>query len=257
MRLFDSHTHLTDERLAPRLAGLLRRARDAGVVGSVTVATGPADAEAARRIARAKHPLRVWATAGIHPHDAGKASPEALALVEAHARAPEVVALGETGLDYHYEGSPREAQREAWLAHLEIAQRVGKPVVVHTRECDADAARVLRDRGRRVVGVLHCFTGRAELLQAALEAGWYVSFAGIITFSNYRDAEFVRAVPEDRILVETDSPYLAPAPHRGRTNEPAYVGAVLERAAGLRGVRPEALAERTLANALALYQLAL
>lgn len=257
MRLFDSHAHLTDERLGSEVEEVLRRAQAAGVVGCVTIATGPGDAEAARRIAAGSHPVRVWPTAGIHPHEARNATPEVLAAVEMQAAEPDVVAVGETGLDYHYDHSPRDAQREAFRAQLEIAERVGKPLVVHTRECDEDATAIVRERGARVRGVLHCFTGGAELLRAALAAGWYVSFAGIITFTSYRDAEPVRAVPEDRILVETDSPYLAPVPHRGRTNEPAYVRAVLERAAAIRGADPEAFAERTLANALALYGVAL
>lgn len=257
MRLFDSHAHLTDERLADGLSDVFARARDAGVVGCVSIATGPGDAEAARRIAAGSHPVRVWPTAGIHPHEARNATPEVLAAVEMQAAAPDVVAVGETGLDYHYDHSPRDAQHEAFRAQLEIAERVGKPVVVHTRECDADATPIVRERGARVRGVLHCFTGGEDLLRAALDAGWYVSFAGIITFAKFSGAERLRAVPDDRLLVETDSPYLAPVPHRGRTNEPAYVRAVLERAAAIRGDDPEALAERTFANALALYGVAL
>ncbi|MBI4513734.1 MAG: TatD family hydrolase [Gemmatimonadetes bacterium] len=257
MRLFDSHAHLTDERLFHRLTEVLERAREAGVVGCVTVAGDLQDTEAARRIAQGDHPVRLWASAGIHPHVASTATPEALAAIEGHARAQEVVAVGETGLDYHTDDSPRDAQRAAFIAHLEIAERVGKPVVVHTRECDADAAAAIRERGSRVRGVLHCFTGGAELVRAALDAGWYVSFAGIVTFPRFAGADLLRAVPDDRILVETDSPYLAPVPHRGRVNEPAYVRHVVERAAAVRGVAPETLGERAFANALAFYGVAL
>ena len=257
MRLFDSHAHLTDERLAAGLSDILVRAREAGVVGCVSVATGPGDAEAARRVAAGANAVRVWPTAGIHPHEARNATAEVLAAVEMQAAAPDVVAVGETGLDYHYDHSPRDAQLDAFRAQLEIAARVGKPVVVHTRECDADAVPIVREHGARVRGVLHCFTGGDDLLRAALDAGWYVSFAGIITFPKYAGADVVRAVPDDRLLVETDSPFLAPVPHRGRTNEPAYVRAVLERAAAIRGVEPEALAQQTVANALALYGVAL
>ncbi len=257
MRLFDSHAHLTDERFAPDLAEVLGRAKEAGVVGCVTVASDPEDAEAARELACGDLPIPVWATAGLHPHEARGATADRLDRIEVQARAPEVVAVGETGLDYHYDHSPRDAQRESFRAQLEIGERVGKPVVVHTRECDADALGILRERGARVSGVLHCFTGGEALLRAALEIGWYVSFAGIITFSNFGSAALLRAVPDDRLLVETDSPYLAPAPHRGRRNEPAHVRAVLERAAALRGVDAESLAERTTRNALALYRVVL
>lgn len=257
MRLFDSHAHLTDARLSDRLSEVLRRAGEAGVVACVTVAGDPDDALAARRLARGDYPVRLWATAGIHPHVAWTATPEALARVEEHARAPEVVAIGETGLDYHYDHSPREAQRAAFLAHLEIAERVGKPLVVHTRECDADAIAILRERGSAVPGVLHCFSGGADLLDAALDAGWRISFAGIITFPRFGDPELVRAVPDDRLLFETDSPYLAPVPHRGRVNEPAHLRLVVERAAALREVDPGRLAEQSLLNALAFYGVAL
>jgi TatD DNase family protein len=258
VRLFDSHCHLTDERFADDRAAVLARARAAGVLGCVTVASDPDDADRARALAResAAGPVRVWATAGIHPHAAAAATPDALARVESLGAAPEVVAVGETGLDYHYLRAPRDAQRASFAAHLEIAERAGKPVVVHTRSCDGDAVEFLRGPGRRVRGVLHAFTGGDELLRAALDAGWYVSFAGIVTFRNFAGAAQVRAVPDDRLLVETDSPYLAPVPHRGRRNEPAYVRAVLETVAAIRGADPAALAERTCANALAFYGVA-
>lgn len=248
----DSHAHLSDERLLPDLEGVLERARAAGVEAVVTVGTHREDW---RRVAdlAARHP-QVHAVAGVHPHTADQATPEALAELRALAEERRIVAIGETGLDYFYDNAPREAQRGAFLRHLELARETGLPVVVHTRSADADTADVLAD-ARGVRGVLHCFSGGRALLERAVEAGWYVSFSGMITFRKYADAELVRMVPADRILVETDSPYLAPVPHRGRTNEPSFVPFVAAKAAEIRGEEPAELAAATVRNTRAFYGL--
>jgi TatD DNase family protein len=166
---------------------------------------------------------------------------------------PEIVALGETGLDFHYDRSPRREQTESFEAHLDLAARTGLPVVVHSRSADAETAELIRRHAGRVGGVLHCFSGGAALLRAGLDAGWYVSFSGIVTFRSWADAELVRRVPADRLLIETDSPYLAPVPRRGRRNEPALVAHTCAAVAEIRGEAVEAVAEATCGNARALY----
>jgi TatD DNase family protein len=251
--LFDSHCHLTDEAFAGVADEVVERARQAGVTRLVTVASDVEDAESALALAR-RH-AGVWATAGIHPHVADGADEAALSRVRDLAGEAQVVALGETGLDYHYDNSPRDAQRRAFRGHLELAAETGLPVVLHARDADDDAAAMLRDAGHGVRGVLHCFAGGRGLLETGLEAGWYVSFSGLVSFKSYQGGDLVRSVPEDRLLIETDSPYLAPVPRRGRRNEPAYVARVAEAVAGQRGVAPEHIAEITTRNALRFYQL--
>jgi TatD DNase family protein len=166
-----------------------------------------------------------------------------------------VVAIGETGLDYHYDNSPRDRQRASLAAHLEMGRRLTLPVVVHCREADDDLSTLLRSSGGGTTGVLHCFSSGRALLEQALGMGWYVSFAGMITFSKYADADLIRLVPVDRILVETDSPYLSPVPLRGRRNEPAHVVHTARRAAELRGEEPEEFIAHTVRNARALFKL--
>ncbi len=251
--LFDSHCHLTDERFGGEVDEVVERARKAGVTRLVIVASDAEDAEAALSLAGRYD--GVWATAGIHPHVAGEANEAALSRIRDLAGEAEVVALGETGLDYYYDNSPRDAQRRVFRRHLELAAETGLPVVLHAREADEDAAAMVRDAGRDVRGVLHCFAGGRDLLETGLEAGWYVSFSGLVSFKNYEGAELVRAVPEERLLIETDSPYLAPVPRRGGRNEPAWVAHVAQAVAGHRGVTPEHIAEITTRNALRFYQL--
>lgn len=251
--LFDSHCHLTDGRLIGEVDAVVARAREGGVARMVTIGADPEELDAAVELAARLD--GVWASAGVHPHVAGRADAALFERIAALARREEVVALGETGLDYHYEHSPREAQRRSFLRHLELAAELGLPVVVHSRSADADTAAVLRDAGRAVRGVLHCFAGGRGLLEAALEAGWYISFSGLVTFKNYEGAELVRAVPAERLLIETDSPYLAPVPLRGRRNEPAFVRHVAEGVARLRGETFEAVAGRTARNAARFYGL--
>lgn len=249
---FDAHCHLTDERFADDIGSVIERARDAGVARMVTIASDPDDAVAARDLAR-RHD-GIWTSAGVHPHAAGSVDADVRARITDLTQEPEVVAIGETGLDYHYETFPRNVQRASFAWHLELAAERDLPVVVHSREADADVMAAIRV-AEGVRGVLHCFTGGAALLETALAAGWYVSFAGLVSFHNFKGADLVRAVPDDRILVETDSPYLAPVPHRGKRNEPAYLPEVVKAVARIRGVDATELARQTTRNASIFYRL--
>ncbi|HEX8242437.1 MAG TPA: TatD family hydrolase [Longimicrobium sp.] len=252
MRLIDSHAHLADERILPDVDAVVERARAAGLAGVVTIAT---DAEDARtNLDLAERFGDVWSTAGIHPHVASTSSDQTLAAVRELAAHPRVVALGETGLDYHYDFSPRPAQRTNFARHLELARETGLPVIVHSRESDGDLRALLREAGQGTVGVLHSFSSGRELLEEALAMGWYASFSGMITFKKFESLDFVRLVPADRIMVETDTPYLAPVPHRGKTNEPAFVTHVARRAAEIRGEDADAFAAQTLENTRRFYR---
>ena len=251
--LFDSHLHLTDGRLAGDLEAVLGAARSAGVREMVTVGTSPDDAEAACELASSRQ--GVWATAGLHPHDAREFGPDVHVRLEALAERDEVVAIGETGLDYHYDNSPRDAQRRAFEAQVALAEDAGLPVVVHSRDADEDTAAVIRTAGPGVRGVLHCFTGGDALLDAALEADWYVSFSGIATFGSWDGAGRVARVPSDRLLIETDSPYLAPVPERGHRNEPAFLVHTCRAVAEQRAEEPDRVAASTRAAARRFYGL--
>lgn len=250
---FDSHCHLTDERLRADVGAVLDRARAAGVSRCVTIASDADDAAAALDLARRHDGL--WATAGVHPHAADRADEAALALVTELLDDPLAVAVGETGLDYHYENAPRAEQRRAFDAHLALAARLDLPVVVHSRSADEDTAAAIRAHAGALRGVLHCFAGGRDLFDAGVEAGWWVSFSGLVTFPGYGQLDLAAAVPADRFLIETDSPYLAPVPHRGRTNEPAFVPHVAEAIARARGASVATVAADTTRNALAFYAL--
>jgi len=251
MQLIDSHAHLADERILPHVDAVVVRAREAGLAGIVTIAT---DAEDARtHLGLAERFADVWSTAGIHPHAANTSRDETLAAVRALASHPRVVALGETGLDYHYDFAPREAQRTNFARHLELARETGLPVIVHAREADDDLRAILREAGQGTLGVLHSFSSTRELLEDALAMGWYASFSGMITFKKFDGLDFVRMVPADRIMVETDTPYLAPVPNRGKPNEPAFVVHTARRAAEIRGEDAAEFAARTLENTRRFY----
>jgi TatD DNase family protein len=248
--LFDSHCHLTDERLAAESADVLRRAREVGVTGIVTIASDADDAVAAAAIAGSD--TMVWCTAGVHPHRAAVGLAQ-LPRIRELAAGARCVAIGETGLDYHYDTAPRDVQRASLRAHVELAAETGLPLVVHSREAHDDTTAMLRDLPAGTCGVLHCFSGGAALMDAALAAGWYISFAGMVSFRTFDGADLLRAVPADRLLIETDSPYLAPVPHRGRRNEPAYVRNVAESVAMHLGVAVAAVIESTGSNARTFY----
>ena len=248
---FDSHCHLTDDRFEGEAAAAADRARAAGVERFVIIASDEEDAAEALRLARS---LDAWSTAGIHPHEAARAA-RGLGRVRELAEEDRVVAIGETGLDYYYDNAPRRTQREAFEAQLGLAAETGLPVVVHSRESDDDMIAMIRAVEGSVTGVLHCFAGTPALFEAGVEAGWYVSFSGLVTFPSYGTTDLVAATPPDRLLVETDSPYLAPVPHRGRRNEPAYVVEVTRRVAELLDEPLDAVADRTTRNALTFYRL--
>jgi TatD DNase family protein len=251
--LIDSHCHLADAAFAPDREAVVARAHAAGVGVVVVVADSVDSSEAARALCAGRSDL--VATAGIHPHQASTFDAESARAVEALLAESAVVAVGETGLDYHYDHSPRERQRESFAWHLATAARTGKPVIVHAREADADAARLLQAAPAGVRGVLHCFSAGRDVLDAGLARGFCVSFSGMITFRNWDQRWAVEAVPDAQLLVETDAPYLAPVPHRGARNEPAYVAHTAAKLAELRGTSPEAIADLTSANANRLFGL--
>ncbi|HEX4761734.1 MAG TPA: TatD family hydrolase [Sphingomicrobium sp.] len=254
MRLIDSHCHLNYEGLAERQDEVLENARERGVSGFLNISTR--QKEWADVISVAERNADVWATVGVHPHEAD-AHPDlgAAALVEG-TKHPRVIAIGECGLDYYYDKSDRKAQRERFQAHIEAARETGLPLVVHTREAEEDTAEILGAAVREggVTGVLHCFTGSAELAKKGLDLGFLISLSGIVTFKNARDLQdTARHIPLDSLLVETDSPFLAPVPHRGQTCEPAFVADTAAFVADLRGEEPERLAEATTANFFRLF----
>ena len=246
--LVDTHCHLGDAAFDEDRADVVARARAAGV-GHVVIVAESAAATVRARMLAAQYG---WsATAGVHPHEARHWDAAARVTVEEALADSAVVAVGETGLDYHYDFSPRSEQRRAFADHLELGARFGRPVVVHAREADDDLAAMLRDAGRAAPTViLHSFSAGPAVLDAGLAIGAYFSFSGMITFRNWRRPEILAACPADRLLVETDAPYLAPVPHRGRRNEPAYVQQVVERLAQARDMAPDALGTTTTANAI-------
>lgn len=250
--MFDSHLHLTSEQFSGDVDEVIRRARAAGVSRMVTISTDPHDGREVLALVR-RYPDVLFGTAGLHPHDASAWSEEAEAEIRALLQEPEIVAVGEAGLDFHYDHSPRAIQREAFEAQLDLAAAHDLPIIVHSRDADETMLEVLLDRGNDVRGVLHCFTGGDALLEAGLDAGWYVSFGGITTFNSFDAEDRVRRVPHERLMIETDSPYLAPVPERGKRNEPSFLPHVCSRVAGLRGVSPEELAAQTTATALRFY----
>jgi TatD DNase family protein len=266
--LVDSHCHLTHERYAGQVPEVLQRARDAGVGAVVVIASNLEDAVEVRRLLgplpdppggspeSSSAPLLVG-TAGVHPHDASKSGSDLRSLLEEALDAhPGIVAVGECGLDFHYDHSPREVQRRVFELQLEVAGDRGLPVVVHCREAEAEMISMLREAGSSGVrGVLHCFPGDLPLLDAAMEEGWMVSFTGLVTFPSYDGLEAVRSVPGDRYMLETDGPYMAPVPHRGKRNEPAFVEPIRDRVAEIRGEDPEELARRTTENARRFFRL--
>jgi TatD DNase family protein len=246
--LVDAHCHLADGAFDADRPEVLARARAAGVEHVVVIGESVGGSERALEIARAGSGLS--ATAGVHPHEAATWGPGAERRMRELLAEPAAVAVGETGLDYHYEHAPRDAQRAAFEAQLGIAAALDRPVVVHARSADDDVAALLRAWGRRVPAVvLHSFSGGEGLFAAGMEIGAYFSFSGMITFKNWTQVAAVTRCPPDRILVETDAPFLAPVPHRGRRNEPAFVRETAARLAQQRGESLESLARRTSENA--------
>jgi TatD DNase family protein len=255
MRLIDSHCHLNYEGLVERQAEALDNARERGVAGFLNISTR--QREWRDIIGVAERESDVWASVGVHPHEAD-AHPDrgAAALLEATDH-PRVIAIGECGLDYYYDKSDRAAQRERFQAHIDAARETGLPLVVHTREAESDTAEILERAVKEggVSGVLHCFTGSAKLARKGLDLGFYVSLSGIVTFKNATDLQATaKWLPADQMLVETDSPFLAPVPHRGQKCEPAFVADTAAFVAQLRDEEVAQLAEATTANFFRLFK---
>jgi TatD DNase family protein len=248
--LIDTHCHLADPDYDADRADVMARAWAGGVARIVVIGASRDSAE--RALALAASEPRLSVTAGIHPHDASGWDDEARDWLRATLRRPEVVAAGELGLDYHYDHSPRVAQREAFEAQLGLAREAGKPVVIHAREADDDVAAVLRAHAD-VAAILHSFSSGPGLLRAGLDLRHYVSFSGMVTFKTWRLNQAILDTPLDRILVETDGPYLAPVPHRGKRNEPAFVRHVAERLAAVRGLPVDELIRASAANAARVF----
>jgi TatD DNase family protein len=257
VELIDTHAHLDDERFAGDLGEVLARAWAAGLVRVIAVGTTAASSRACIELAN-REP-RLSATAGIHPNHAAQEPAAAWDDVVRLAGDPRVVGLGETGLDRHWDYTPFATQEDYFARHLDLSRKTGKPVVIHCRDAEADVVRMLRadfDRHGPVRGVLHSFAGKLETAQAGLAMGLYVSFAGMLTYKNAQEVRDVaRLMPQGRVLVETDCPYLAPVPLRGKRNEPAHVVHTAAVLAATLGVAPEVVAAHTTANARALFGL--
>ena len=248
--LIDSHCHLADPAFDGERDALLTRAREAGVGHIVAVGENPERSDAARELARSLP--GVSATAGLHPHEAHRWSPEIASWLDVALDDPVVVAVGEAGLDYHYDFCPRHQQQEAFAAQLALGARTGLPVVVHAREADDDIVALLRNQPD-AVAILHSYSSGPELFRTAVAMGHYLSWSGMITFRTWKADDLIRAVPTDRLLLETDAPYLAPTPHRGHRNEPAFVRRVAEQMADVLGRTLEEIAALTTANAIRLF----
>ncbi|MBZ5610590.1 MAG: TatD family hydrolase [Acidobacteriia bacterium] len=251
MSLIDSHCHLDSAEFDPDRDAVIQRALDSGVEHMVAIGTGsgPPDLEAGIRLADKYSAF--YATAGVHPHDASKATPANLRHLEELLSHPKVIAVGEIGLDYHYDFSPRETQKAVFIEQMAIAARARKPIVIHTREAWDDTLALIEQHWtpHRIPGIMHCFSGGPAEAQRALDLGFYLSFGGIVTFPKALDVQdAARAVPRDRILVETDAPYLAPVPKRGKRNEPSLIVHTARKLAELRAETFESISQATSEN---------
>ena len=250
----DSHCHLNDERFAGELDAVLQQAKQAGVSAMATICTDLSEAQGLLDMANAHADL--YCSVGVHPHEAQvPENQKNLAQVLAEfAACDKVIGLGETGLDYYYEHSSRKAQREAFTTHIEVATQTSLPLIVHTRDAEDDTIDLLKTAKGNITGVIHCFSGSQELADKSLDLGFYISISGIVTF---KKADALRAIvkrlPLDRVLLETDAPYLAPVPKRGKRNEPAFMVHTAEVVADLLGVDMETLARRTSENFATLF----
>jgi TatD DNase family protein len=255
--LFDTHAHLDDPRFANDLADVVARAQAAGLERVVTIGTDAATSRHNVELAK-RFPL-LKAAVGIQPNHVAEAHPGDWDVILELVNDPACVAVGETGLDRYWDRAPFQLQEEYFARHLELCRRVQKPVVIHCREAEADLVRMLRaeyDARGPVAGVMHSFTGDLATAQACLDMGLYISFAGMVTYKNAENLrEVAKAIPFDRLLVETDSPYLAPVPHRGQRNEPAHVAHTADLLAAVRGESPAIVREQTTRNARALFAL--
>ena len=255
--LIDSHAHIQGKEYAGEAGAVVQRAREAGVARIIVVGGAGDISSNAAAVTLAQSSPSLYATVGMHPHDAKDVGEEELRKLKQLAAHPKVIAVGETGLDYFYNHSPREVQRRVFGQFIRLAIDTGLPLVVHERDASSETVEILRHEGAgRIEGVIHCFTGNYEAARAYLDLGFYLSLSGIITFKN-ADAlrEVVRQVPLDRMFVETDSPYLTPVPHRGKRNEPAYVGLVAEAIARVKRITLEEVAHPTTRNVRQLFRI--
>ncbi len=254
MMLIDSHCHLNYKGLVEEQAQVLGRARESGVRGFLNISTRRSEWEAI--VATAEREDDVWASIGIHPHEADShADLGEAALLEAAAH-PRVIGIGETGLDYYYDHSDRQVQQDLFRVHIRVARETGLPIIIHTRDAEDDTARIIgEEMGKGAFpALIHCFTASAPFGARMLDLGLTISLSGIVTFKNAKDLQAVAAgLPDDRILVETDAPFLAPVPHRGKTCEPAFVADTCAFVAGLRGTSKESLADMTGENFFKLF----
>jgi len=249
--LVDSHCHLDFPDFAADREAIIARARLAGVETMLTISTRLDEFDGVRAIAEAHD--AIWCSVGVHPHEAKDHAALVPHELVARAAHPKVVGIGETGLDFHYDLSPRDVQERVFRVHIEASRETGLPLIIHAREADRELARIL-DEERPPPGVMHCFSSGRALAEAALAVGFYISISGIVTFRNAEELRaIVRDLPVDRLLVETDAPYLAPVPHRGKRNEPAFVAATAAAVAALKGLQAEELAEITSANFFRLF----
>ncbi|MGO9450083.1 MAG: TatD family hydrolase [Candidatus Binataceae bacterium] len=253
--LVDTHCHLADSRLDSDLDAVLARAAEAGIAKIVAVGAIGAIENDRRTVAIAETHAHIFAAVGVHPHDAKGCTPQRLTDLRELAASPKVVAIGESGLDFHYMHSPVEAQEQALREHLKLAAELSRPIVIHCRDAEAQLAAIVRETGMPPAGgVIHCFTGDTNAAVTFLDLGFFISFSGILTFKSAGALrEAARVVPDDRVMVETDAPYLAPEPYRGKRNEPSFVRRTLEVLAEVRGADIDALAERTSSNASRLF----
>ena len=252
--LIDSHCHLNYKGLIEDQAEVLARARARGVKGFLNISTRRSEWDAI--VATAHREPDVWASIGIHPHEADAHADLGAAALREAAQDSRVIAIGETGLDYYYDHSDRQVQQDLFRVHIGVARATGLPIVIHTRDAEADTLRILEEEmaAGAFPALIHCFTASAEFGRAVLDLGLTISISGIVTFKNARDLQaFSAEVPDDRLLVETDSPFLAPVPHRGKVCEPAFVADTCAYVAALRGTTSEALAELTSANFFRLF----
>ncbi|HVA79954.1 MAG TPA: TatD family hydrolase [Candidatus Binataceae bacterium] len=255
--LIDTHCHLADPKLDADLDAVLERARTAEITQIVSVgAIGSIECDR-RTVEIAERHEHIFAAIGVHPHDAKDCTPARIAELRELARSNKVVAIGESGLDFHYLHSPAEAQAAALRRHLELAGELEKPIVIHCRDAEDRVVEIIRETATATAGgVIHCFTGNAGAAARFLDLGFHISFSGILTFkSAHQVREAARIVPDDRLMVETDAPYLAPEPYRGKRNEPAFVRRTLEVLAETRAADPDTLAALTVSNATRLFRL--
>lgn len=251
MKLFDSHAHLNDDRFDDDRAQVIAGFAEKGVVGIIECATDPSDLEVAVNLANAYEP--VYAAVGVHPHSAKEYDVAVSEKLRALAKEAKVVAVGEIGLDYHYDFSPRDVQKDVLFRQIELAKELNLPVILHSRESTADMLEVLKAAGADN-GVMHCFSGSVDTAKVLLDMGLYLGVGGTLTFKNAVKAiDVVRMTPIDRILIETDSPYLAPIPMRGKRNEPAYVEFVARKIAEIKEISEEEVAKITFENARRLF----